>query len=214
MGKFSLQIIPNSNPPVRFKLNHNSTRLAPGEIDTSIWVGDLTPEVDDFALYRYFTTRYGTVRCAKVEQRFPSPRLNTNQTDFLAGRLGRVRLQQGLRVREVRLRGRAAARPGLDDRGDGAGQQADQGLDGQPEEPGGERRRPVPSPRGYLQLGRSLCLAGPAEHCHQWLAGTCWQPSGSSSTSARRGLLAGHGWSLLPWQRGLGSPGSSNLARA
>jgi hypothetical protein len=29
----------------RFKLNHNSTRLAPGEVDTSIWVGDLTPEV-------------------------------------------------------------------------------------------------------------------------------------------------------------------------
>ena len=146
--------------------------------------------------------------------KIPPPWLNPNQTDFVAGRLGRVRLQQGLRVREVRLRGRAAARPGLDDRGDGPGQQADQGLDGQPEEPGGERRRPVPSPRGYLQLGRSLCLAGPAEHCHQWLAGTCWQPSGSSSTSARRGLLAGHGWSLLPWQRGLGSPGSSNLARA
>ena len=36
------------------------------QIDTSIWVGDLTPEVDDFALYRYFTQRYGTVRCAKV----------------------------------------------------------------------------------------------------------------------------------------------------
>ena len=26
----------------------------------------MTPEVDDFALYRYFTQRYGTVRCAKV----------------------------------------------------------------------------------------------------------------------------------------------------
>ena len=29
---FLFQIIPNSNPPVRFKLNHNSTRLAPGEV--------------------------------------------------------------------------------------------------------------------------------------------------------------------------------------
>ena len=29
----------------RFKLNHNSTRLQPGEVDTSIWVGDLTPDV-------------------------------------------------------------------------------------------------------------------------------------------------------------------------
>ena len=88
------KIIPNSAPPVRFKLNHNSTRLQPGEADTSIWVGDLTPEVepdtaisketiflsfprllikhfhllqvDDFALYRFFTQRYGSIRCAKV----------------------------------------------------------------------------------------------------------------------------------------------------
>jgi len=66
MHRMGGKIIPTSNPPVRFKLNHNSTRLAPGEIDTSIWVGDLTPEVDDFQLYRYFTQRYGTVRCAKV----------------------------------------------------------------------------------------------------------------------------------------------------
>ena len=173
--EISLQIIPNSNPPVRFKLNHNSTRLAPGEIDTSIWVGDLTPEVDDFALYRYFTTRYGTVRCAKVKQRL-SPRLKTNQPNVVdvAGRPGRVRLQQGLRVREVRVRGRAAARPGLDDRRDGAGQQADQGLDGQPEEPGGERWRSVSSPRGHLQLGRSVRLASTAQHRHQWLAGPRW----------------------------------------
>jgi len=66
MHRLGGKIIPNSNPPVRFKLNHNSTRLAPGEIDTSIWVGDLTPEVDDYALYRFFITRYNSVRCAKV----------------------------------------------------------------------------------------------------------------------------------------------------
>ena len=36
------------------------------QADTSIWVGDLTPEVDDFALYRFFTQRYGSIRCAKV----------------------------------------------------------------------------------------------------------------------------------------------------
>ena len=51
---------------MRLKLNHNSTHLQPGEADTSIWVGDLTPEVDDFALYRFFTQRYSSVRCAKV----------------------------------------------------------------------------------------------------------------------------------------------------
>jgi len=66
MHRLGGKMIPNSNPPVRFKLNHNSTRLQPGESDTSIWVGDLTPEVDDFALYRFFTQRYATIRCAKV----------------------------------------------------------------------------------------------------------------------------------------------------
>ena len=66
MHRLGGKVIPNSNPPVRFKLNHNSTRLAPGEPDTSIWVGDLTPDVDDFALYQYFTQRYTSVRCAKV----------------------------------------------------------------------------------------------------------------------------------------------------
>lgn len=66
MHRLGGKVIPNSNPPVRFKLNHNSTRLAPGEPDTSIWVGDLTPDVDDFALYQYFTQRYQSVRCAKV----------------------------------------------------------------------------------------------------------------------------------------------------
>jgi len=66
MHRLGGKMIPNSNPPVRFKLNHNSTRLQPGESDTSIWVGDLTPEVDDFALFRFFTQRYATIRCAKV----------------------------------------------------------------------------------------------------------------------------------------------------
>jgi hypothetical protein len=66
MHRLGGKIIPNSNPPIRFKLNHNSTRLQQGEVDTSIWVGDLTPEVDDYALYRFFIGRYTSVRCAKV----------------------------------------------------------------------------------------------------------------------------------------------------
>jgi RNA recognition motif-containing protein len=66
MHRLGGKVIPNSNPPVRFKLNHNSTRLQPGEGDTSIWVGDLTPDVDDYALYQFFSQRYTTVRCAKV----------------------------------------------------------------------------------------------------------------------------------------------------
>ena len=66
MHRLGGKVIPNSNPPVRFKLNHNSTRLQQGEPDTSIWVGDLSPDVDDYALYQFFAHRFQTVRCAKV----------------------------------------------------------------------------------------------------------------------------------------------------
>ena len=68
MHRLGGKVIPNSNPPVRFKLNHNSTRLQPGEPDTSIWVGDLSPDVDDYALYQFFAHRFQTVRCAKVRR--------------------------------------------------------------------------------------------------------------------------------------------------
>lgn len=53
--------------PARFKLNHQSTRLVPGERDCSIWVGDLTPEVDDLELFKFFAARFDTVRTAKGE---------------------------------------------------------------------------------------------------------------------------------------------------
>ncbi len=55
--------------PVRFKLNHNSTRLMPGEKDHSIWVGDLSPDVDDLQLYKFFSARFQTVKSAKGERR-------------------------------------------------------------------------------------------------------------------------------------------------
>ena len=51
--------------PIRFKLNHQSTRLVPGEKDCSIWVGDLTPDVDDLGLYKFFAQRFNTCRTAK-----------------------------------------------------------------------------------------------------------------------------------------------------
>ncbi len=38
----------------------------PGEKDCSIWVGDLTPEVDDLQLYKFFAARFDTLRTAKV----------------------------------------------------------------------------------------------------------------------------------------------------
>ena len=58
--------------PIRFKLNHQSTRLVPGEKDCSIWVGDLTPDVDDLALYKFFAQRFNTCRTAKGESKHVS----------------------------------------------------------------------------------------------------------------------------------------------
>ena len=85
MHRLNGKVIPNSNPvsnscnirfkifsfmsiyiqPVRYKLNHQSTRLMPGERDHSIWVGDLSPEVDDLELFKFFAARFDTVRTAK-----------------------------------------------------------------------------------------------------------------------------------------------------
>lgn len=66
MHRLNGKVIPDSTPPVRFKLNHQSTRLMAGERDCSIWVGDLTPDVDDLQLYKFFADRFNTVRTAKV----------------------------------------------------------------------------------------------------------------------------------------------------
>ncbi|CAL4203395.1 unnamed protein product, partial [Meganyctiphanes norvegica] len=52
--------------PVRFKLNHSSTRGATTDKEFSLWVGDLTPDVDDFALYKTFGSRYNSIKTAKV----------------------------------------------------------------------------------------------------------------------------------------------------
>ena len=45
MHKLNGKMMPNTNPPVRWKLNHSSNRLLPAEKNHSVWVGDLTPEV-------------------------------------------------------------------------------------------------------------------------------------------------------------------------
>lgn len=66
MFKLNGRSIPYAPPEVRFKLNHNSTRLMPGEKDFSIWVGDLTSDVDDLQLYRFFSNRYQSIKSAKV----------------------------------------------------------------------------------------------------------------------------------------------------
>jgi len=59
------KLIPgNMHPPRRFKLNPSS-KPEPGE-EYSVFVGDLTDDVDDYDLYKTFKDRYPSTRGAKV----------------------------------------------------------------------------------------------------------------------------------------------------
>lgn len=52
---------------MRFRLNHASTTGKPAaEREFSIWVGDLSTDVDDYSLYRAFAAKYNSIRTAKV----------------------------------------------------------------------------------------------------------------------------------------------------
>jgi len=67
MHKLNGKNIPGTNPPVKFRLNHNNTRTgAAGGKEYSIWVGDLTPEVDNSLLYDAFKLRYNSIKTAEV----------------------------------------------------------------------------------------------------------------------------------------------------
>ncbi|XP_043469757.1 tRNA selenocysteine 1-associated protein 1 isoform X3 [Leptopilina heterotoma] len=67
MHKLNGKIIPGSNPPVRFRLNHASTTGKPAsDREFSVWVGDLSTDVDDYSLYRTFASKYNSIRTAKV----------------------------------------------------------------------------------------------------------------------------------------------------
>jgi RNA recognition motif-containing protein len=69
MHKLNGKPIPGTNPIVRFKLNsattsQNKALLADREF--SIWAGDLSPDVDDYNLYRVFSAKYQSIKTAKV----------------------------------------------------------------------------------------------------------------------------------------------------
>lgn len=59
--------IPGTNPVVRFRLNSASnSKMSVNEREFSVWVGDLSPEVDDYNLYRIFSNKYSSIKTAKV----------------------------------------------------------------------------------------------------------------------------------------------------
>lgn len=68
MAKLNGMPIPRANPSKRFKLNwasYGKDTSSQGP-EHSIFVGDLTPDVNDFMLQEYFQARYSSCKAAKV----------------------------------------------------------------------------------------------------------------------------------------------------
>ena len=69
MHKLNGKIIPNSQPPVRFQLNHASAKQSGGmysEREFSIWVSDLPNDITDEDFRKTFSTRYESVVSSKL----------------------------------------------------------------------------------------------------------------------------------------------------
>lgn len=69
MHKLNGKPIPGTNPIVRFRLNNatnNASKAPTTEREYSVWVGDLSSDVDDYNLYRLFSTKYTSIKTAKV----------------------------------------------------------------------------------------------------------------------------------------------------
>ncbi|XP_019865111.1 tRNA selenocysteine 1-associated protein 1 [Aethina tumida] len=67
MHKLNSKPIPGTSPIVRFRLNNASnTGRSLLDREFSVWVGDLSPDVDDYNLYRVFSSKYNTIKTAKV----------------------------------------------------------------------------------------------------------------------------------------------------
>jgi len=69
MHKLNGKPIPGTNPVVRFRLNNatqSTTRAVTSDREFSVWVGDLSSDVDDYSLYRVFSAKYTSIKTAKV----------------------------------------------------------------------------------------------------------------------------------------------------
>ena len=71
MHKLNNKTIPNSQPPIRWQLNHSSAQASSNDSfsqrEYSIWVTDLPDECSDELLEKTFASRYESVKIAKVQ---------------------------------------------------------------------------------------------------------------------------------------------------
>lgn len=67
LHKLNGKVIPGSSPPVRFKLNYAgiNNKLANSPDDFSLFVGDLSMDVDDYQLFKCLGSRYPSLKTAK-----------------------------------------------------------------------------------------------------------------------------------------------------
>ncbi|TNM93098.1 tRNA selenocysteine 1-associated protein 1 isoform X2 [Takifugu rubripes] len=137
LRKINGKSLPGASPPTRFKLN----RATFGKQDVgqmySLFVGDLTPEVDDGMLYEFFYNRYPSCRGGKVVLdsmgnskgcgfvQFPDERLQKRALDECQGAVGlgskALRLSlaaNNLRNRQPQQSETRAAQPSSGYRGD------------------------------------------------------------------------------------------------
>merc|ERR1719341_2751047 len=72
MHKLNGKLVPNSQPPIRFQLNHSSAQAMGNNLfkerEFSIWVTDLPPGCTDAMLLKTFDTRFNSIVKAKVQQ--------------------------------------------------------------------------------------------------------------------------------------------------
>lgn len=69
MHKLNGKMIPNSQPPSRFQLNHTSdqqTGVALSDREYSVWVSDLPSTITEEEFKKLFDTRYNSIKTTKV----------------------------------------------------------------------------------------------------------------------------------------------------
>ncbi|KAF6737956.1 tRNA selenocysteine 1-associated protein 1 [Oryzias melastigma] len=100
LRKINGKSLPGANPPTRFKLNRATFGKQEAGPMFSLFVGDLTPEVDDGMLYEFFYNRYPSCRGGKVVLdsmgnskgcgfvQFPDERLQKRALDECQGAMG------------------------------------------------------------------------------------------------------------------------------